>query len=89
MNITMNWNDLDINKMTNLFLYGTLNTPNDLQDEATLNHETVELTLTDVASFMIDGPGRFANAAYSSLVQDFMVGRIMPNTGTEQTMTVQ
>lgn len=33
MNITMNWNELDINEVTNLFLYGTLNTPTDLQDE--------------------------------------------------------
>ena len=89
MKITMNWNDLDINEMTNLFLYGALNTPTDLEDDALLNHETVELTLTDVASFMIDGPGRFANATYSSLVRDFMAGRIMPDNGIVQTMTAE
>lgn len=82
MQITMSWNDLNINNVTSLFLYGTLNPPADMQNETLLNHEPIELILTDVASFMTGGPGRFVNAAYSSLVQDFMAGRIMPNTGS-------
>jgi hypothetical protein len=31
---TINWNDLGINEITNLFLYGDLVTPANLHDEA-------------------------------------------------------
>lgn len=58
MQITINWDDLGINEVTNLFLYGTLNMPANLQDEVILNHEPVELILTNVTSFMTDGPAR-------------------------------
>lgn len=69
---TINWNNLGINKITNLFLYGQLEPPTDLQDEALIRQPEVgprvpaltQITLTDVASFMTNGPGRYDNATY-------------------------
>jgi hypothetical protein len=89
---TINWNELGINEITNLFLYGDLVTPANLQDEA-LTHRAsatpIAVTLTNVSSFMTDGPGRLANGGQSLLVNLFMTGAIMPGTGVRQEILVE
>lgn len=39
--ITMNWNDLNINNITNLFLYGKLDIPTNLEDEIWIRQSEV------------------------------------------------
>ncbi|WP_157845013.1 hypothetical protein [Methylocucumis oryzae] len=42
--LTTNWQEIDNNKMTNLFLYGQLYTPPDLANESIINHESVTVS---------------------------------------------
>ncbi len=91
---TLSWNDLTINTMTNLYLYGQVDAPADLQDAALIRQPETKpalttITLTDVASFMTDGPGRYANGAQSSLVNLFMNGVLMPSNGEKQERLVE
>ena len=67
--LTVNWQEIDNNKMTNLFLYGQLDTPADLANESIINHEPVTVQLTGLDSFMSSGPGRYANGFQSDLVR--------------------
>jgi membrane protein insertase Oxa1/YidC/SpoIIIJ len=78
---------LTIEQITNLFLYGQPTTPTDLTDESLIRAPEVgdkQPAMTrvhlDAFSFMVIGPGRFANAAMSELVDDFMQGKIMAAT---------
>lgn len=71
----LSWKDLSINTMTNLFLYGQMDTPSDLQDESLIRQpeipkepQTTTIVLTDIASFMTEAPGRYANGVQSELV---------------------
>lgn len=72
--LTLSWNNLSIDNMTNLYLYGQLDTPSDLQNENLIhqsdpkliskdNPALTQVTLTDVSSFMTAGPGQYANGA--------------------------
>ena len=85
---TYQWNQLGINEITSLFLYGQTNKPSDLRSEVVIrpsgvNPIPVEM---DEVSFMATGPGRFANASQITLVQAFMGGGafVFPITGVRQ-----
>lgn len=67
-----NWRDLTSEVLTNIFLFGNAEKPADLTDESLIrpsgDGEPVEV---DMASFMSDGPGRFASPVMSTLVARF------------------
>lgn len=87
--MNVNWQDLSINGITNLFLYGQWETPPDLGSAALINHDPVEVVITNVDSFMLSGPGVYANASQSSIVSAFMEGTlIIPDTGVDQELTL-
>jgi RTX calcium-binding nonapeptide repeat (4 copies) len=88
--INLTWQELGIIEVTNLFLYGQMDTPQNLADGAILQHVPAAVTITNVASFMTDGAGRFAaaQAAREPIIEQFMNGTIMPDTGGDQTMTL-
>ena len=83
-----NWQDLSINGITNLFLYGQWEKPSDLENPALINHTPVEVVITNVDLFMLNGPGVYANASQSSIVSAFMEGTIAPNLGVDQVLTL-
>ncbi|PPK76523.1 Ca2+-binding RTX toxin-like protein [Methylobacter tundripaludum] len=88
MNYTLT--TLSIEGITNLYLYGQPATPTDLTS-ATLIRPQQDTAMTtvhlDAVSFMATGPGRYANAAMSDLINAFMNGEIMPTTGQVQTLS--
>jgi Ca2+-binding RTX toxin-like protein len=86
--MNVNWQDLSTNGITNLFLYGQWETPTDLENPALINHTPVEVVITNVDSFMLNGPGVYANGSQSSIVSAFMEGSIIPNTGIDQVLTL-
>lgn len=73
MSTILQWDELDIHTVTNLFLYGTTETPTHYVDRLRLQAEynalptiLIEGVLTkvltiqiDAATFMSEGPGRF------------------------------
>ncbi|MEZ5691989.1 MAG: hypothetical protein R3D71_10060 [Rickettsiales bacterium] len=80
-----NWNQLGIEEVTNLYLYGSLNTPDNLASDTLIRPKVVRqndvymfedgtplasITL-DTVSFMSSGPGYFAKASNSALIQQF------------------
>ncbi|MDK9693891.1 MAG: hypothetical protein OEL19_06570 [Sulfurimonas sp.] len=76
--INTTWQALDIEAMTNLYLYGTLNTPSSKADEALIREDgyVTEIQIDNVASFMSDGLGRFALGSNISVVKEFMNGGV-------------
>ena len=73
-----NWTQITNELITNLFLYGKPTTPTDLASETLIRSadasgdaDNLHITI-DMAGYMTDGPGRFALAALSPLVQAFM-----------------
>jgi Ca2+-binding RTX toxin-like protein len=67
-----NWTQLGIKEITNLYLYGTPTTPNDLTDDAIIRPDSLTTPIqVYTGSFMADGPGRFALGSLSALVQTF------------------
>lgn len=73
------WTQVTNELITNLFLYGQPTTPIDLVSDSFIRPEDDPDTpadnihiQVDMASYMTDGPGRFALAALSPLVQAFM-----------------
>jgi len=75
-----NWNDFGINQITNFYLYGAIDKPAALLDDARIRSSvsltdptesfTASITM-DAVSFMADGPGRFAKASLSAFVGGF------------------
>ena len=73
---TLSWQELTNEKITNLFLYGTLHTPASFfsrlrGSEADANIPVVSM---DTVSFMQSGPGRYARASEIGFVQRFFDG---------------
>ena len=84
------WNQLGINEVTNLYLYGSVSKPVNLRSES-LIRDTLPLAVEmDAVSFMSSGPGRFANASQFKLVQAFMGGGafVFPANGARQVFTL-
>ena len=78
------WDDLNIHKLTNLFLYGEFSTPHfsqRLRSSAEYNalgngsegEKEYQIEL-EMDTFMSTGPGRYAYASQASFVQDFFNG---------------
>ena len=70
------WNELGINEITNLYLYGQTTTPSDLTSSSLIRPGTPANAVippieVNIASYMESGPGRFAYGSKSSLVQAF------------------
>lgn len=81
-------NQIGINEIINLYLYGQISKPADLRSESVIRlpgANPVHLDM-DAVSFMAAGPGRFANASQIRLVQAFMGGGafVFPTTGVRQ-----
>jgi len=92
MNYTLT--TLSIEEITNLYLYGQPTTPSDLTSstlirlpEVAPDQQGMTTVHLDAISFMATGPGRYANAAMSDLINAFMNGEIMPTTGQVQTLS--
>jgi Ca2+-binding RTX toxin-like protein len=86
--MNVNWQALTIDAITNLYLYGQWETPTDLADAAIINHDPVQVTITNVGSYMETGPGVYANASQSLIVSDFFNTDKIPDTGVDQTFTL-
>ncbi|WP_139204271.1 calcium-binding protein [Azotobacter beijerinckii] len=67
------WNQIGVNEITNLYLYGTLATPSNLASDEWIRNSTADVLKIQVntASFMEAGPGRFALGSQSKLVEIF------------------
>lgn len=65
------WSELDISKITSLYLYGTETPPSNLLDDALIRPDQPSRIEVNMASFMESGPGRFALGSESALVQAF------------------
>ena len=72
------WTQLGIKEITNLFLYGDINTPSDLTNGSLIRPKDVDNgprygadVYVNMASFMASGPGRFALGSQSVLVETF------------------
>ena len=73
-----NWTQLGIKEITNLYLYGTPQTPDNLGGETWIRPKDISETVrfganikVDMASYMQTGPGRFALGSESVIVQEF------------------
>ena len=87
---------LTVDNITNLFLYGALETPDDLESESLIRptyaqmaeeqRVTIEI---DPVAYMANGGGRFALGAKASIVSSFLLGTngLFQNTGVEQRFT--
>lgn len=63
---------LTTEQVTNLYLYGRPDRPTDLTDESLVRDPAVTTTYqVDLADFMTNGPGRFANPVFFEIVQLF------------------
>src|SRR5688500_4027720 len=70
------WAALDVNTLTNLFLYGTRETPPDLNDRIRPHDSpeiVVRMTMNDVMS---SGHGRYAKAALALFISDIFEGEL-------------
>lgn len=67
------WDQLSINKVVNLFLYGSTTTPRYYEERLRSTPEYNDTVIVQVAmeGFMTSGPGRYAKAANAKFVQDF------------------
>ncbi|MDD2838806.1 MAG: hypothetical protein PHX59_07585, partial [Sulfuricurvum sp.] len=86
--IKMTWQMLDIETMTNLYLYGDFNKPSNLVDEKLIRNSTDQLgrdqngnklyyttvEITNINDFMQNGPGRIATPNQFSIIKNFMQG---------------
>jgi VCBS repeat-containing protein len=73
--MTTTWQELDIATMTNLYLYGTFNTPSNKVDETLIRSiNDITITITNVDDFMKNGPGRFATPNQFASLNEFMQG---------------
>jgi len=79
----MRWQELDIETMTNLYLYGTLETPLNKADETLIREDgyITEIQIDNIASYMSEGPGRFALGSNISVVKEFMNGGVFDAPG--------
>jgi hypothetical protein len=89
------WTQLTNELLTNLYLYGQETKPPAIDlasdqwlrpaDNQALQSDNIHISV-DIAGFMTDGPGRFARAALSPLIQAFFANNgdeiITPGTGT-------
>ena len=76
------WQDIDINTITNLFLYGTFDTPESYTSRLRSSSE-IDALPTDIfgykylsvkvemQDYIENGPGRYAHASEAKVVQDF------------------
>ena len=74
----LRWDELDEKTATNLYLYGTLETPAALYDRIyPADYEGGAFggprVLVDAVSYMADGPGRYATPFLAPAVEDFLV----------------
>lgn len=66
------WNQVGIEEITNLYLYGAVLTPTNLADDDLIRDSNVAVVIqVDIDSFMESGPGRFALGSQSALVEEF------------------
>jgi len=81
-----NWTNLDVNTMTNIFLYGQQTTPvhyvERLRTSAQYSTDTPLTVELDAVSYMEIGPGRYAHASDIGFVQDFYAGTISLAAGS-------
>lgn len=71
------WTQLGINEITNLYLYGTTTTPDDLANDSLIRPVGDPPPIgVDTTSYMLTGPGRFALGSKSWLVEEFFSGVI-------------
>jgi hypothetical protein len=80
------WNELGINEITNLFLYGQFQTPVNKENDAIIRDETNVTVTMDAVSMMLDGTGRYAFASNSSLIEAFMGGNTISDSLLQQNM---
>ncbi len=75
-----NWKNLDIHKMTNIYLYGTKDTPEDYGDRLRTKeqYENLPEIELDMGTYMGNGPGKYAHAAKAQIVQDFFDSKKLP-----------
>ena len=70
--MTYDWTQLGIKEITNLFLYGDINTPSNRINDAIIRPKTDTKAIdVSMASFMATGPGRFALGSQSAMVEAF------------------
>jgi len=81
-NTIYNWADIGVNEINNLYLYGTLTKPASIDFHRPEGSGAV--IYMDAISFMLYGPGRFANGTQSALVSSFMNGTFLLSNGTRQ-----
>jgi len=80
------WDELDIHTVTNLYLYGTAQTPAHYVDrlrlkaeyDALINNDgdKVMTIKVDAVSYMNDGPGRYASPSQAPVVDQFFNGQL-------------
>jgi Ca2+-binding RTX toxin-like protein len=68
---TYDWKEIGIKEITNLYLYGTVDTPDDIASDAYVGRSTSTDITINFETYMQSGPGRFALGADSSLVKSF------------------
>jgi hypothetical protein len=70
--MSYDWTQLGVREITNLYLYGMPNTPEDLLSESRIRSKEETLSIdVNRDSFMATGPGRFALGSQSALVEAF------------------
>ncbi len=70
----ISWKDLTPEQSTNYFLFGQKNkpTPEELiSNEWISRTSNLTVNITDIDSYMNEGPGRFANAEQINLIRSF------------------
>ena len=77
------WRQLGVQEITNLYLYGQVNTPNDLASDAWIRPDSPKAIEVNMATFMATGPGRFALGPASDLVSAFMTGATFVESGSK------
>ncbi|MBW7900131.1 MAG: hypothetical protein H3C26_01520 [Rhodocyclaceae bacterium] len=66
------WTQIGVKEITNLYLYGTIDTPADLISDDRIRPDGDGAKIeVNMASFMESGPGRFALGSQSALVEAF------------------
>lgn len=63
---------LTVESITNLYLFGTVSTPGNLDSESFIRDSAARGTVTvDISQYMEDGPGRFALGSRFTMVDRF------------------
>ena len=75
---TLSWMNLDESTAVNLYLYGTLTTPEDLYDRIYPEEYSGGAfggprVLLDATDYMASGPGRYATAALAPAIEEFFL----------------